>query len=252
MPSAPAVGQPPKTPPGLGEAMDVLGCRLPEDLLYDVENGVWVRPPTDAEGIATLGVLASLAAFAGKFTSVTFRPVDGHIDRGRSVATVESVRYTGAVRLPVDGELLQRNLSLPGRPRLLNDAPYGEGWVVTFRPDEVADLARRLAGADAAAPRVREQILHQRIRCYAAIPDVELYEIGAECSAILARVDEELARREANDVLLLVTDDPTSAIELVRWSDRTGHTVLDHRREGTLDHFLLRKEADPVPRRPRR
>lgn len=250
MASSRAAGQPPKTPAALRGTMDVLGCRLPDDLLYDVENGVWVRPPTGGAGTATLGVIASLAAFAGRFTSVTFRPVDGHIGRGRSVATVESVRYTGAVRLPVDGELHERNLSLPGRPRLLNDAPYAEGWVATFRPDAPADLAERLVPVGEAAPRIEEQIVRQRIRCYVAIPDLELYEIGAECSAILARVDEELARREANDVLLLVTDDPTSSIELVRWSDRTGHTILDHRREGTLDHFLLRKEAHPTPRRP--
>jgi len=63
------------------------------------------------------------------------------------------------------------------------------------------------------------------------------------------KLNEELAARAPGDAILLVTDDPTSPIEMVRWSDQTGHPVLAHRKEGTLHHFLVRKEADPKPRR---
>ena len=229
--------------------MELRGCRLPDDLLYDLENDVWVRAGGPAGAPATLGLTSLVGAFAGRFTSATFRPVEARTGRGRSVATVESVRYTGAVRLPVDGVVVERNPEVVRRPRLLNDAPYGDGWVVRFYPDRPDDLARALLPPAVAAPRFEERIERDRIRCFAAIPDVELYEIGAECSAILARVDEELARRLPTEVLHLVTDDPTSPIELLRWSDRTGHTLLEHRREGPLHHFLLRKEEHPEPRR---
>jgi glycine cleavage system H protein len=229
--------------------VEILGCLLPEDRLYDLENDVWWSPEGDA---ARLGVLSALAAFAGPFVSASFRPVEGVVARGRSVATVESVRYTGAVRLPVDATVLERNQRLPERPRLLNDAPYGDGWVVRVRPDRPADVPRYLESATRVAARLEERIRAQRIRCWPATPDLELYEIGIECSAVLTMLNEELARRPDGTHILLVTDDPTSPIEMVRWSDQTGHPVLARRTDGNLHQFLVRKDPHPQPRaRPR-
>lgn len=229
--------------------MDVEGCALPEDRRYDLENDVWIRQLDDG-GIAEVGVTASIAAFAGRFHALSFRPVEGRIARGRSVATVESTRYTGAVRLPVDGTIAARNDEVLRRPRWLNDDPYGRGWVVRLREVDPAEVMRWTREAQDVREALRQRIAELRIRCYPAVPDAELYEIGVECSAILARVDQEVARLEPEGVLLLVTDDPTSPIELVRWSDRTGHAILAHRRDGGLEHFLLRRERDPRPRRP--
>ncbi len=76
-----------------------------------------------------------------------------------------------------------------------------------------------------------------------------MFEIGIECSAILTMLNEELTRWPAGSAVLLVTDDPTSPIEMERWSDQTGHALLARRREGNLHQFLVRKEAHPVPKR---
>ena len=228
--------------------MEVGGCPLPEDRLYDLENDVWWAPEADGGG-ARVGVLGTLSAFAGPIRALTFRPVEGPIGRGRSVATIESTRFTGAVRLPVDAILLARNEEVVRHPRLLNDAPYAEGWVVRVRPARAEDPERLLETAEAIRVRLEERIRTLRIRCWPQTPDLELYEIGLECSAVLTKLNEELAARPAGEAILLVTDDPTSPIEMVRWSDQTGHPVLAHRAEGTLHHFLVRKEAEPKPRR---
>ena len=45
-----------------------------------------------------------------------------------------------------------------------------------------------------------------------------------------------------------MTDDPTSPIEMVRWSDQTGYPVLAHRAEGNLHHFLVLKHGQPQHR----
>jgi glycine cleavage system H protein len=228
--------------------MEIDGCPLPEDRLYDLENDVWWAPEPGGTA-ARVGVLGTLAAFAGPFTSLTFRPVEGVIGRGRSVATVESMRFTGAIRLPVESEVMERNRKVSERPRLVNDAPYSEGWVVRVQPVRPEDVTKFLERADQVAARLQERIRTQRIRCWPATPDVELYEIGLECSAVLTMLNEELLARPAGTHVLLVTDDPTSPIEMVRWSDQSGHPVLTHRREGNLHQFLIRKEAHPVPRR---
>jgi glycine cleavage system H protein len=229
--------------------VDVGGCPLPEDRLYDLEHDVWYLPDPDGRS-GRVGLLAPLVWFAGPFQSVTFRPpVDRPVGRGRSVATVESVRYTGAIRLPFEASVLERNPAIVARPRLLNDAPYGEGWVARVRPVGEAALPSTLEPAAAVADRLGERIRSQRIRCWPQVPDLDLYEIGIECSAVLTMLNEELARRPSGTAVLLVTDDPTSPIEMERWSDQTGHRLLAHRAEGDLHQFLVRKEAHPVPRR---
>ena len=227
--------------------MDVLGCPVPDNCWVDLENDAWAR--VDATGGSlTLGVLASQAAFAGRYTSVKFRNVEGVVEKGRSVATFESPRSTNAFRLPFTGRVVARNDQLPVRPKLLNDSPYERGWVVRAVPSDPQEPYRVLVRAADARAILEARIQERKIRCYPATPDVEMYEIGSECSATLAKLDEELVRHPADDIVLLVTDDPTSPVELTRWADRTGHTLLDHRTEGSLHHFLLRKEAAPVPR----
>lgn len=226
--------------------MELRGCTVPDDLRVDVEDGVWLRPDP-AGGATTLGLLAPFVAFAGRLLSVRFRPLEGTVDGGRSVATVESTRLTAPVRLPVGGRIVARNEALTARPRLANDAPYEAGWFVRFLPSAPSEL-ERVPTAAAARPALERQIDERRVRCYAALPDLEVYEIGAECRAILARLDDELARRAPGDVVLLVVDDPTAPIEMVRWADRTGHAVLEQRQADGLWHFLVRKVADPRPR----
>jgi len=69
-----------------------------------------------------------------------------------------------------------------------------------------------------------------------------MYEIGTECSAVLVRLNELLATTSVGDVVHLVTDDPTSYVEMVRWTDQTGQELVDWRQEGNLFHFIVRKE----------
>ncbi len=228
--------------------VEIGGCPVPEDRLYDLENDVWYLPEPSG-GLARVGLLGPLVWFAGLFQTVSFRPVSGPVGRGRSVATVESTRYTGAVRLPLEATIVERNLALVERPRLLNDSPYDDGWVVRVRAEGAPPVPPWLETAEAIAARLTERIRTQRIRCWPQTPDLELYEIGVECSAVLTMLNEELRGRPPGEALLLVTDDPTSPIEMERWSDQTGHRLLAHRREGDLHQFLVRKEAHPMPRK---
>jgi glycine cleavage system H protein len=230
--------------------MDVEGCGLPEDRLYDLDAGIWFK--TEGAADATLGLMASFASFIGRVLAVTYRPAGVPIDPGRSVAMLESLRFTGPVRTPVAGTVTEQNPALRTTPKLINNAPYDRGWIVRLRLSEPGAAAPTLASAAVVEPRLREQIRTQRIRCFPAVPDGELIEIGAECAAILARLDEELAPRAPGDVLLLVTDDPTSPIEMVRWADRTGNEVLHHRTEGNLHQFLVRRAEVPKDRSTRR
>jgi glycine cleavage system H protein len=228
--------------------VEVDGCPLPEDRLYDLEQEVWWK--ADPDGVTgLLGVLGTFSAFAGIFHSAQFRPLGGAVGRGRSVLTVESTRLTGALRSPFDAAVVSLNEAVRERPRLLNDAPYTDGWIARLRPVRTTEPSERLETAASIAARLGTLIRARRVRCWPTTPDVELNEVGLECSAILVKLNEEVARRGVGEAILLVTDDPTSPIEMIRWSDKTGQPLLAQRVEGGLYQFLVGKVASPVPRR---
>jgi glycine cleavage system H protein len=128
------------------------------------------------------------------------------------------------------------------RPKLLNDSPYSEGWIVRLKPLNLQAERVFLSRPADVTETLKKRIAEFHARCFKAFPDHEMYEIGTECSAVLVRLNELLASALVGDVVHLVTDDPTSYVEMVRWTDQTGHGLVDWRREGNLFHFIVRKE----------
>src|SRR5205823_132875 len=122
-----------------------------------------------------------------------------------------------------------------------NDLLYDPDGLVWCRPDSGEVTIGITSIYAAVAERFAKQIDSLRVRCFAAFPDHEMFEIGTECAAVLVKLNELLARVPIGDVVHLVTDDGTAPIEMVRWSDETGQPVIDERREGNLFHFLVRK-----------
>ena len=189
-----------------------------------------------------VGVTSLLSAIAGKFTSVRIRPAGTRVERNRSLGTLESLKFVGPVPSPLTGLIVSVNGDVVKRPKLLNDAPYIGGWIVKLKPLSFNAERDFLSGALDAAGAFRRGIAEFHASCFKAFPDHEMYEIGTECSAVLVRLNELLASVPIGDVVHLVTDDPTSYVEMVRWTDQTGHELVDWRQEGNLFHFIVRKE----------
>jgi glycine cleavage system H protein len=226
--------------------VELSGCPFPEDARFDAENDSWLRS-AGASGRYRVGITSALSSFAGRILSVRPRAIASGVRAGQSLATIETVRYTGPLRTPVDAIGWRANPEVVRRPRLLNDAPYDEGWVFELEgvPDEA--VGRLPLGPEARAA-LEARIAALRVRCEGPVPDIEVIELGSECSAVLARLDTELALRAPGDILRLVSDDPTSPIEMVRWADRTGHTVLGRYQDGAIFRFVVRREARPEPK----
>lgn len=128
----------------------VRGCDIPEDLLYHIENNVWVRK--EADGTATVGLTSYATALAGQIVSYTPKKVGKGVKKDKSCATVESGKWVGPAKTPVGGDVLAINDAVTAKPGLINEDPYGEGWLVKVKPDdwdgESGDLK---TGADALA-----------------------------------------------------------------------------------------------------
>jgi len=219
--------------------MKIDGCEFPDDLLYDSDGLVWARPVSS--GDIEVGITSIYAAVAGPIAKVSGKSAGVEYTSGSAIGFLESGKYFGPIRAPVGGVLLEINPKVLARPRTMTEGVYGDGWVARVRPSNLAADRRSLLTLPAEAGRLAKQITTLRVRCFAAFPDHEMFEIGTECAAVLVKLNELLTQVSVGEVVHLVTDDPTAPIEMVRWSDETGQPVIDERKEGPLFHFLVRK-----------
>ncbi|MCG5499574.1 glycine cleavage system protein GcvH [Ectothiorhodospira lacustris] len=128
----------------------VKGCDLPEELQYSIDNNVWVRRGDD--GNVTVGMTAYACALAGQVVSYTPKKAGKDVKKDKSCATVESGKWVGPAKTPISGEVVAVNDAVSASPGLINQDPYGEGWLVKIKPaDWDGDAVDLKTGADALA-----------------------------------------------------------------------------------------------------
>ena len=218
--------------------MKIQSCEFPDHLLYDLENGTWADP---REEVVRIGVTNLLSWSSGAFFAVTFKGEGTTLRRGEVAGSVEGPRHFDVVRSPISGVVVATNAKLANTPKLLNKDPYGSGWFMELRPTNKNEISllKKLPGAEEEFAR-RMAELH--VRCFAEFPDYEMIEIGSDCSVVLVRLSELLAKNPTGTVVHLVSDDGTAPIELARWSEETGNTMVETRKEGNLFHFIMKKK----------
>jgi glycine cleavage system H protein len=122
-------------------------CLIPEDLYYWPEKHVWARP--EADGTLTIGMTYVAQSLAKRFISCTIKKTAKVLEKGKSVATVESGKWVGPVPLPVSGAIVAINEPVTKKPDLINSEPYGAGWIARIKPvDWEAERAALVTGAE--------------------------------------------------------------------------------------------------------
>ena len=118
----------------------------PDDLLYHPEHD-WVRLDGDT---ATFGITWFAQDALGEV--VFFEPpeVGSTVSKDEPYAEVESVKAVSDVIAPLSGEIVAVNEALSENPAMINEDPYGEGWLVKVR---MSDPAERESLLDAAGYR---------------------------------------------------------------------------------------------------
>jgi glycine cleavage system H lipoate-binding protein/TusA-related sulfurtransferase len=219
--------------------LEIDHCIFPDELLYDLENNTWLRVEEDGE--VTIGVTSVLPAIAGKLTLARLKAVGIDIQRGKSLGTLESQKFVGPIPSPVSGTLVKTNGLVVDKPRIINDSPYEDGWIARIRPSQLALERILLSKSSESRIPLRQKIAEFHVRCFKAFADHEVSEIGTECSAVLVRLNDLLATLPIGEVVHLISDDPTAYVEMVAWSERTGQSLVDWRKEGNLFHFIIKK-----------
>jgi len=113
---------------------------LPEELRYSPDHE-WVRPEGD---LARVGLTDYAQDQLGDIVYVELPSVGALIAKGAVFATVESVKSVSECLMPIAGEIVAVNVSLTDNPVLLNQSPYGDGWMILVKPDDPSSAAQLL------------------------------------------------------------------------------------------------------------
>lgn len=111
---------------------EVNGCQLPEELWYWPEKHVWARPEDD--GTVVMGMTDVAQNLAGKIVVVNLKAPGKVLAQGKSAGTLESGKWVGSIPTPVAGEVVAVNDAVKKAPHIVNEDPYGDGWLIRIRP----------------------------------------------------------------------------------------------------------------------
>ncbi|MDG4553377.1 MAG: glycine cleavage system protein GcvH [Candidatus Competibacter sp.] len=118
-----------------------MSSNIPTDLRY-TESHEWARANDD--GTVTVGITDHAQHLLGDLVFVEIPEVGRAVAAAESCAVVESVKAASDVYSPLEGVIVEVNEALADTPELINEDPYGEGWI--FRLKTAAALNGLLDG----------------------------------------------------------------------------------------------------------
>ena len=110
---------------------------VPEGLYYTPEHE-WVR--IEEDGSATVGITDHAQNALTDIVYVELPETDEHFENHEEFTIVESVKSASPVFIPFSGTVLSTNLELEDSPELVNQSPYGDGWIAKFSIDNIDEL----------------------------------------------------------------------------------------------------------------
>ncbi len=109
---------------------------FPSNVKYTSEHE-WIRIEGDE---AYVGITDYAQDQLGDIVFVDIPCVGETLEAGEVFGTIEVVKTISDLFLPVGGEVLEQNEALADNPELVNTDPYGEGWLIKIKPNDVADV----------------------------------------------------------------------------------------------------------------
>jgi glycine cleavage system H protein len=126
---------------------------FPSDLLYTEEHEY--LKATGEEGVYVVGITAYAQGELGDVVFVELPDAGSSFNKMDVFGTIEAVKAVSDLYCPVQGDVVAVNHDLDDEPSLVNDDPYGKGWMVQLRVENPAEL-EALMDADAYAAHVGE------------------------------------------------------------------------------------------------
>lgn len=129
--------------------MKIGDLEFPEDLYYYAEHHIWLKQEGDK---VKIGMDDFGQKIAGKILFVRLRPEGKDVKVGKTFGTLETGKWVGPLKAPVAGIIAETNPLVKDNPSLVNDAPYGDGWLLIIEPENLdADMGGLISGSDQGA-----------------------------------------------------------------------------------------------------
>jgi len=116
----------------------------PQDLRYTKQHE-WARD--EGDGRIRVGITDYAQDALGDVVYVDVPETGTEVAGGRPFGEVESTKSVSDVYAPVSGTVIERNAALEDRPQLVNEQPYGDGWMIAIQIAEGGDLGELLDAA---------------------------------------------------------------------------------------------------------
>lgn len=135
--------------------MKVREYEMPDELYYH-EDHTWVEVQDD--GNVRVGLNDWTQAAAGDITYIDL-PFEGDdVEAGETCGKIQSSKWVGKLVAPISGEIVEVNEELENDATLINQSPYGDGWVMLIEPSELEDDLENLMQGDDAAEWLESEI----------------------------------------------------------------------------------------------
>ncbi|MBS1857320.1 MAG: glycine cleavage system protein GcvH [Acidobacteria bacterium] len=116
----------------------------PENFRYTKEHE-WVSVEGET---GTVGITDHAQAELGDIVYVDLPKVGAHIEQGKSLGSVESVKAVSDIYSPVSGEVVAINTDLADHPEKLNTDPHGDAWLVKIKLGNPGEVQNLMTSAD--------------------------------------------------------------------------------------------------------
>ena len=110
--------------------------KFPANVKYTKEHE-WIRLEGD---VAYVGITDYAQEQLGDIVFVDIQTEGETLDAGEAFGTIEVVKTISDLFMPVGGEVLEQNQALADQPELVNQDPYGEGWLIKIKPAAEANF----------------------------------------------------------------------------------------------------------------
>ena len=209
-------------------------CVFPVNYFYDLDNFTWVKSienPDDKKNDVKqvlVGITPVYSYIAGKILKFKTKPVGTEIVRNKSLGTIESLNHFGIIRSPVSGNIVETNQEIIDNPKIVNDSPFERGWIAKIKTKDNLESLESIRTIEECKFEIESQIKKFNVKCFKSFPDFHMFELGTECSATLAKLDEFMVKNmRIGHVIRLVSDDPTADLELLRWANQNKQEIIE-------------------------
>ncbi|MBQ2519722.1 MAG: glycine cleavage system protein GcvH [Paludibacteraceae bacterium] len=110
--------------------------QFPGDIRYTSEHE-WIRVEGDE---AYVGITDYAQSELGEIVFIDVPTLGETVGQGEVFGSVEAVKTVSDLNMPVSGEVLEINGALDAQPELVNNDPYGEGWIIRIAVKDPAEL----------------------------------------------------------------------------------------------------------------